>query len=377
VVPLLERSAQDLEAAQGIVRTIHQGNRGGVQQGRPAVAFTRKFLLKAYCSLQAVSMGLTMPIPKSSDKTVPLDNIHVGSGMSIDRLSLWQTYVRVIETGSFSAVAKELGTLQPRVSKQIAALEAQLGVRLLRRSTRKLSMTQEGERLYAEARRIVQEVGELESQLKGGGEPLGTLRVACPPVFARIKLLPHAAAFLDQYPQLGLEFSVHDHFVDLVEDGIDVAIRIGEIAGSDLHGRRIGTARRICVGAPRYLQKHGTPNTPADLHAHHCIIYTLLATGATWPFDRMPVKVSGRVRGNSPEVVLTMAINGLGIAMAPAFLFTEALAAGELREILKSWTVPGLPIYALYLARRYLPGRIRLFVDHLARAFATDHELRT
>jgi LysR family transcriptional regulator, regulator for bpeEF and oprC len=296
--------------------------------------------------------------------------------MSIDRLTLWQTYVRVIETGSFSAVAKELATSQPQVSKQIAALEAQLGVQLLRRSTRKLSMTEEGERLYAEARRIVQEVGEIESHLKGGAEPRGTLRVACPPVFARIKLLPHAAAFLRLHPQLALEFSVNDRFVDLVEDGIDVAIRIGEAADSGLHARRIGTARRICVGAPRYLEEHGTPDSPAELRAHNCVLFTLLATGATWPFEGMPVKVSGRVRGNSPEVVMTMALNGLGIAMAPAFLFTEALASDQLREILKSWPLPGLPIHALHLARRYVPGRIRLFVDYLAQAFAADDELR-
>jgi LysR family transcriptional regulator, regulator for bpeEF and oprC len=296
--------------------------------------------------------------------------------MSTDRLTMWQTYVRVIETGSFSAVAKELSTSQPRVSKQIAALEAQLGVRLLRRSTRKLSMTEEGERLYTEARRIVQEVGEIESQLKGGGQPQGTLRVACPPVFARMKLLPHAAEFLNQYPQLGLEFSIHDRFVDLVEDGIDVAIRIGEVADSGLHAKRIGTARRICVAAPRYLEAHGIPNTPAELRNHNCVLYTLLATGATWPFEGMPVKVFGRVRGNSPEVVTSMALHAVGIAMAPAFLFTEALASGELQEILHTWPLPGLPIHALYLARRHLPGRIRLFVDHLARTFAADPELR-
>ncbi len=296
--------------------------------------------------------------------------------MSTDRLALWQTFVRVIETGSFSAVARELGTSQPRVSKQIAALEAQLGVRLLRRSTRKLSMTEEGERLYVEARRIVQEVNEVESQLKGAGEPQGTLRIACPPVFARLKLLPLAAAFMHQYPELTLEFSVHDRFVDLVEDGIDVAIRTGELSDTGLHAKRIGTARRICVASPRYLKEHGTPKTPAELRSHHCILYTLLATGATWPFEGMPVKVAGRVRGNSPEVVTTMAVNGLGIAMAPDFLFADALATGELRQILKTSSVPGLPIHALYLARRYVPMRIRLFVEYAAQAFAEDAQLR-
>ena len=317
-----------------------------------------------------------MPIPGAVDKTAILDITYVEIGMSTDRLALWQTFVRVIETGSFSAVARELGTSQPRVSKQIAALEARLGVRLLRRSTRKLSMTEEGERLYVEARRIVEEVNEVESQLKGAGEPQGTLRIACPPVFARLKLLPLAAAFMHQYPELTLEFSVHDRFVDLVEDGIDVAIRTGELSDTGLHAKRIGTARRICVASPRYLKEHGTPKTPAELRSHHCILYTLLATGATWPFEGMPVKVAGRVRGNSPEVVTTMAVNGLGIAMAPDFLFADALASGELRQILKTSPVPGLPIHALYLARRYVPMRIRLFVEYAAQAFAEDAQLR-
>ncbi|MGH7222384.1 MAG: LysR substrate-binding domain-containing protein [Gemmataceae bacterium] len=296
--------------------------------------------------------------------------------MSADRLTLWQTFIRVIETGSFSAVARELGTSQPRISKQIAALEAQLGVRLLRRSTRKLSMTEEGERLYGEARRIVQEVNEVESQLKRAGEPQGTLRIACPPIFAGLKLLPLASAFMHQYLQLTLEFSVHDRFVDLVEDGIDVAIRIGEVPDASLHAKRIGTARRICVASPRYLKERGMPKMPAELRSHDCILYTLLATGTSWPFEGMPTKVAGRVRGNSPEVVTTMAIGGMGIAMAPNFLFTDALAAGELRQILKNSPVPELPIHALYLARRYVPMRTRLFVEYAARAFAEDDQLR-
>lgn len=296
--------------------------------------------------------------------------------MSTDRLALWETFVRVIETGSFSAVAHELGTSQPRISKQIAALEAQLGVRLLRRSTRKLSMTEEGERLYVEARRIVSEVSEVESQLKRAGEPQGTLRIACPPVFAGLKLLPLAVAFMHQYPQLTLEFSVHDRFVDLVEDGIDVAIRIGEITDTGLYAKRIGSARRICVASPRYLKGRGMPKAPAELRSHHCILYTLLATGTTWPFEGMPAKVAGRARGNSPEVVTTMAIGGMGIAMAPDYLFSDALARGELRQILEDWPVPELPIHALYLARRYVPMRTRLFVDYAARAFADDDQIR-
>jgi LysR family transcriptional regulator, regulator for bpeEF and oprC len=294
----------------------------------------------------------------------------------MDRLALWQTYLRVIETGSFSAVAREQGAPQPRISKQIAALEAQLGVRLIRRTTRRLSMTEEGERLYVEARRIVQEVGEVEAQIKGSSQPEGTLRIACPPVFAGLKLLPLAAAFMQINPKITIEFLIQNRFIDLVEDGIDVAIRIGEVGASELHAKRVGTARRICVASPSYLKGHGVPKTPSDLRSHSCILYTLLATGPTWPFRGMPVKVSGRARGNSPEVVTAMAIHGLGIALAPDFLFREALASGALRQILKEWPVPDLPIHALYLARRYVPVRIRSFVDYAVKTFAEDEQLR-
>lgn len=294
----------------------------------------------------------------------------------MDRLELWRTYVRVVETGSFSAVAREMETTQPRISKQIAALEAQLGVRLLRRSTRKLSMTDEGERLYVEARRIVEEVAEIELRLRGAGEPRGTLHVACPSAISRLKLLPLSSSFARRYPELGLEFSISDRFVDLVEEGIDVAIRIGEVANTDLRARRIGTARRMCVATPNYLEQHGRPKTPADLRAHHCIIYTLLATGSNWPFIGMPVKVSGRVRGNSPEVISAMAEAGLGIAMAPGWLFEAAVAAGRLRAILSDWPLPDLPIHALYQAGRSVPTRIRLFVDFLAAELAQDQDLR-
>ncbi|MGH7108170.1 MAG: substrate binding domain-containing protein, partial [Acetobacteraceae bacterium] len=143
-----------------------------------------------------------------------------------------------------------------------------------------------------------------------------------------------------------------------------------------LHAKRIGTARRICVASPRYLKEHGTPKTPAELRSHHCILYTLLATGTTWPFKGMPAKVAGRVRGNSPEVITTMAVGGMGIAMAPDFLFSDALAKGELRQILRNSPAPDLPIHALYLSRRYVPMRSRLFVEYAARAFAEDDQLR-
>lgn len=298
--------------------------------------------------------------------------------MNTDRLQLWRVYLRVVEMGSFSAVARELHSTQPRISRQIAQLEAQLGVRLLRRSTRTLSMTDEGEQLYADARRILAEVDETEERLRGRrGQARGLIRVACPTTLSRLKLLPMMREFLDRYPELQVEFSMSDRFVDLIADGIDVAIRGGEISDTELHARRIGTARRVCVAAPSYLSAFGMPETPADLVKHQCVTYTLLATGTVWPFVGQPVRVSGRVRGDSPDVILEMVRSGYGVGLMPSWLFSEALAAGELVRILENWPVPDLPIYAIYQARRQVPQRVRLLVDFLFKKFLNDLDLAT
>lgn len=296
--------------------------------------------------------------------------------MNTDRLQLWRVYLRVVEMGSFTAVARELNSTQPRISRQIAQLEAQLGVRLLRRSTRTLSMTEEGEQLYADARRILADVDEVEGKLRGSrGQARGLIRMACPTTLSRLKLLPMMRGFLDRYPELQVEFSVSDRFVDLIADGIDVAIRGGEISDTELHARRIGTARRVCAAAPSYLEASGTPATPIELINHQCVTYTLLATGAVWPFAGQPVRVSGRVRGDSPDVILEMVRSGYGVGLMPSWLFRDAIAAGELVRILEDWTVPDLPIYAMYQARRQVPQRVRLLVDYLAEQFSEDVDL--
>lgn len=296
--------------------------------------------------------------------------------MNTDRLQLWRVYLRVVEMGSFTAVARELNSTQPRISRQIAQLEAQLGVRLLRRSTRTLSMTDEGEQLYADARRILAEVDEAEGRLRGSREQArGLIRLACPTTLSRLKLLPMMHGFLDRYPELQVEFSVSDRFVDLIADGIDVAIRGGEISDTELHARRIGTARRVCVAAPAYLKASGTPTTPVDLIHHQCMTYTLLATGTVWPFAGQPVRVSGRVRGDSPDVILEMVRSGYGVGLMPSWLFRDALVDGALVRILEDWPVPDLPIYAMYQARRQVPLRVRLLVDYLSEKFSEDVDL--
>jgi LysR family transcriptional regulator for bpeEF and oprC len=196
---------------------------------------------------------------------------------AVDRLALMTSFVRAVETGSFSAVARELGTTQPNISRHIASLEQYLGTRLLHRSTRKLTPTSEGERYYAETRRLLDAIAEAESNVRGREIPSGVLRVASPTLLGRAYLLPRVKTFLDRYPKVELDLQIGDRFIDLIEEGVDVAIRIGALRDSALKARRIGTAERVCVATPDYVTRHGKPKVPTDLKKHDCILYTLLS----------------------------------------------------------------------------------------------------
>src|SRR5471032_2167922 len=185
-------------------------------------------------------------------------------------------YVRAVETGSFSAVARELGTVQPNVSRHIAALEQHLGTRLLHRSTRKLTPTPEGERYYAEVRRVLDAAEEADANARGEGKPSGLLRVNCPTLLGRGHLLPRVGALLERYPDMELDVQLSDRYIDLVEDGVDLAIRIGNLDDSALRARRIGMSERVCVASTAYLAGRAVPQAPADLQQHNCIVYTLM-----------------------------------------------------------------------------------------------------
>lgn len=294
----------------------------------------------------------------------------------MDRLLWMHCFTRAIETGSFSSVGRELAIGQPNVSRHVASLEAHLGVRLLHRSTRALKLTPEGERYYAEARRALDAIAEAEANARGEDAPQGLLRVACPTALAHFKLMPLVKPFLMRHPAIELDLQIADRAVDLIEEGVDVAIRVGELKDTSLRARPLGTARRICVAAPSYLAARGTPQRPADLTAHDCIRYSLLATGRTWPFTGEPVEVNGRLRVSAPDAVRTAALDGLGIAMSPGWLFEDALADGRLRRLLPDWPLSDLPIHALYPVRRLLPRRAAVFMDYIAAAFAADAQIQ-
>jgi DNA-binding transcriptional LysR family regulator len=301
----------------------------------------------------------------------------------MDKLTGMHVFVRVVERGSFSAVARELGSTQSAVSKQVAALEAILGVRLLSRTTRALALTEAGERYFEQARRLVGEIAEVESTLVSGEQQLtGWLRVAASVAFGRIKLMPMVTSFLAAHPGVRIDLRLNDGFIDLVEQGIDVAVRIGELADSSLLARRVGTTQRVVVASPGYLASlppdRTEPTEPDHLAQHNCIVYTGLATRQHWTFmapgtaaapqgEGKTVQVQGNLQSSSSEVVREAVLANMGIAHSPTWLFEEELANGKVVRLLRNWTTASLPVHLVSPQQRKHSTKVRVFGEHVAR----------
>lgn len=302
----------------------------------------------------------------------------------MDKLQAMATFVRVVETGSFSAVAREQGATQSAVSKQVAALERALGAPLLIRSTRALSLTEEGQRYFEQVRRIIGEVSEAESVFRLGEAQLsGWLRIAASVAFGRLRLMPVVQAFMHQHPNLKVDLRLDDGFVDLIEQGVDVAVRIGELSDSSLIARQVATCSRILVAHRDYLETLPPalrePQHPRDLSQLNCIVYTELATRNAWTFlpiqaehpgsaAACTVEVTGRLQTNSSEVVRAAVLGGMGVACTPNWLFLAELEGGELLRLLPTWEVPDLPIHLVSPPGRHLSAKVRAFGTSVAAA---------
>ena len=295
-------------------------------------------------------------------------------------LAPMQTFVRVVEAGSFTAVATQLNTTQPTISRQIAALEEHLGARLLTRTTRALTLTDDGRAFYDHALRALEALGEAENAVgRRRSKPSGVLRLATPVVFGRLHIVPRLPAFLVRYPDVSIDLTMSDTFTDLTEQGIDLAIRVGEITEPGLIAKRIGVVRRVTVASPAYLKKHGTPCTPADLSNHSCIVYTRLATGHRWVFEStngpLTVEVKGRYRADNSEAIREGVLAGLGVAVIPEFAFNSEIESGTVKFLLKQNEPRRLPMNAVYPSRRFVPLKVRAMIDYLAHEFALDPRL--
>jgi len=306
----------------------------------------------------------------------------------MDKLQAMQTFVRVVEAGSFSAVAKEAITTQSAVSKQVAALERELGAKLLARTTRSLALTEEGERYFEQARRLVTEIAEAEAALSSGREQLkGWLRVAASVGFGRLKLMPVVQTFLARHPGVKIDLKLSDGFIDLVERGIDVAARIGELQDSSLVARRIGLSTRQALAHRDYLRSLPKaikpPQVPDDLAMHNCIVYTGTDMRAMWRFYAGPgateavgterrVAVSGDLQTDSSEVVRSAVLAGMGVCYTPTWLFESEIASGDVVKLLPDWSIPS-PIHLVSPQERRHSAKVRAFVDHVATTFAGCH----
>lgn len=281
-------------------------------------------------------------------------------------------FARVVEAESFTGAARALGLSKSAVSKQVARLEADLGVRLLQRTTRRLSLTGEGATFFEGCQRMLAEASEAEAavtHLAGGVR--GRLRINAPMTFGVLHLAPLLPAFCARHPELEVELSLNDRRVDLIEEGYDVGLRIGGLPSSSLIARRLATSRPAVCASPAYLARNGRPERPEDLRAHVCLIYSYLDPPKIWRFrsPRGPtrVTVSGPLETNNGEVLLQAALAGQGIARLPSFIVGPALLDGRLIELLSDWQDPREPaIYVVYPERRHLAPKVRAFVDFVA-----------
>ncbi|HUB49926.1 MAG TPA: LysR family transcriptional regulator [Acetobacteraceae bacterium] len=292
----------------------------------------------------------------------------------MDLLSGMRLFARVVETGGFTVVARESNTSQPTISRTIASLEAHLGVRLLNRSSRALTLTDDGRQFYERARDALEAVAEAENSVgRRRGEPSGLLRLGTPVAFGRLHVAPRMPAFLARHKEVNVDLVMSDAFVDLVGEGLDLAIRVGDLADPSLIARAIGMTRRVTVAATSYLEARGVPSTPAELAHHDCVIYTRLATGQRWYFDSsngpVRVDVAGRFRADNSEAVREAVIGGAGIAVLPVWLFSDEIERGLVRVILEQYEPTRLPIHAVYPSRRLLAAKVRAMIDFLALEF--------
>lgn len=298
-----------------------------------------------------------------------------------DVLALFQTFIRVVEAGSFTAVATERNSSQPTISRQIAALEEHLGCLLFQRTTRSLTLTDDGRVFYEHARRTVEAAREAESVVgRRRSKPSGTLRMSSAVVLGRLHVIPRLPRFMARYPDIMIDLLMNDGFSDLVEEGIDLSIRVGVISDSNLIARRIGTTRRVVVATPDYIARKGLPLTPEDLRQHDCIVYSRLATGENWSFSgpggAVTVPIRGRFHANNTEGVRAAILQGLGVGYVPVWHFTDReIEDGRLTVLLRDFEPPQQPISAVYPSRRFLALKVRAMIDFLDAEFGIDPKL--
>lgn len=287
----------------------------------------------------------------------------------MDRLGAMETFVYVVETGSFSAAARRLNIGQPAVSKTIAQLESRLAVRLLLRSTRGLTPTEAGLAFFERAKRALEEADEADNAARGtAGGLTGNLRICAAVTFGRMHIVPHLGPFLEQNPALNIDLMLDDRNVNLVEEGVDIALRMGTLSDSGLTARKISECRRVVLGTPTYFKKFGEPTCPTDLSKHQAIVYTL-GGHANWLFNKageeQSVTINGRIRISAAEGLRAAVLSHQGLTMASEWMFAPELANGAVREVMSEWTLPNQDLWAVFPTGRMASAKAQAFVEYV------------
>jgi DNA-binding transcriptional LysR family regulator len=292
----------------------------------------------------------------------------------MDRLDALRLFSRLAERGSFSAAARDLKVKQSTASKWVAELEAELGASLVERTTRSVRITEAGQRLLGHARGVLAAFDDLSADFEERAvHPRGAVRLSIPVVFGRLFVMPALGEFLQRHPQVRAEVVMSDRYVNLIEEGFDLSVRVGVPVDSSAKARKLADSRRLLVAAPAYLRAHGSPRVPADLRAHECLVHGDGNAAAVWRFGKEsrknpPIAVGGRFAANNSEAVAAMARQGLGIALLADWLVFDDVKRGRLVPLLDGFAAPPAPILALSPPGRFASTTVRALTEHLAAA---------
>ena len=289
----------------------------------------------------------------------------------MDTITRMRAFVAVVEAGGFSAAARGAGRSKALMSKYVAELEEELGARLLNRTTRQLSLTEAGQTVYEESQEVLRRVSRLREETEASSAaPRGRLRVSMPRTFGDGELSRGVMEFLTQYPDIRMELSLEDRFVDLVNEGFDAAIRVAALADSSLIARKLADFRVVVCATPDLLATYGRPEHPSELAGLPCVVDTNVRFRATWPFQegakRLTVPVAGRIEANSPYAVAAAARAGLGFARVPLMVVDNDIQTGRLAPLLEDYELTGIGIFIVYPHRERMPAKLRAFIDHMA-----------
>ncbi|MET0051341.1 MAG: LysR family transcriptional regulator [Candidatus Thiodiazotropha sp.] len=289
----------------------------------------------------------------------------------MNRLESLESFVAVVESGRFSTAAERLGIGKSVISRRVSELEDHLGALLLHRTTRQLSLTEAGRAFYPRAVQVLEDLSDAEQSVSQAQQELsGRIRLAAPLTFGQLHLAPALTAFMEQHPKVILDADFNDSEVNLIQEGIDLALRIGELADSSMVARPLAPIRLLACASPGYLAKHGIPRTPQDLEQHQGLCYSNMPEPQKWRFidstgRGLNIRIPLRMQANNGQILLEAAAAGHGICLTPTFIAYQAILEGRLVRILEDYQSPAATAYAIYPNRRFIPQRVRAFADYL------------